>query len=205
MTSLGAWIHVSKKTTNPSAIDSILISWLLLFFLSVCFHYVSTYCIVHFNLINCFTGDRDDISVDTNAIDVSSAFVKYWNGLHLLIEGLTSLNKTVNVIVGPARSSSPSPSVFVVVSTCTDETVSLDECSVANLDFQSFLLPTNARHSRSCLNIDVFLRAHVATLRDIENLTNMKFFPRLTYSDKADLLSRTPLATMLLLNPDPSP
>lgn len=146
----------------------------------------------------------NDITIDTNALEVSTPFVKYWNGLHSLVESLTQANRIANVIVGPARWT-PSPSIFVVVSTCKDQTASLPECPVASLDFQSFLLPTNTRYSRSCLDIDVFLRSHVATLRDIESHTGLHFFPQLTYGDKADLLSRTPLATMLLLNPDPSP
>lgn len=130
--------------------------------------------------------------------------MKYWDGLHSSVKGLSQTGRGVNVVVGPARNT-PSPSIFVIVSACDDQTASLENCPVASLDFQSFLLPTNSRYSQSCLDIDVFLRQHVATLRDIENHTGLRFFPELSYEDKTDLLSRTPLATMLLVNPDPSP
>lgn len=112
-------------------------------------------------------------------------------------------NGETNVIAGPVRNSI-SPGLFFIVSTCLVEN-SLAECPIDQLDLQSFIFPTNLRYSRDCINSDKFFSNNLATLADVEHLTGLSFLPSLSYGDKADVLSRTPLASTLLVNPDPSP
>lgn len=112
-------------------------------------------------------------------------------------------NGETNVIVGPVRNS-PSSGLFFIVSTCQAVGVAVVDCPLDQLDMQSFIMPTNVRYSRKCINYTAFFNAHLASLPDVEHLTGIRFFPSLSYRDKADILSRTPLASTLLVNPDPS-
>lgn len=142
-----------------------------------------------------------DVAIDTNAIEISKYFEKYLNDfLALLITSVESNGET-NVITGPVRNS-PSPGLFVIVSTCRSALV---ECAVDELEFQSFIFPTNVRYSRDCIESGKFFSQNLVSLADVEHLTGIRFFPSLPYGDKADVLSRTPFASSLLVNPDPSP
>ncbi|KAI9555247.1 hypothetical protein GHT06_017762 [Daphnia sinensis] len=144
-----------------------------------------------------------DVAVDTNAIEISKPFETYWNEFHAMLNRSVETNGETNVIVGPVRDS-PSPGLFFVVSTCRSNGVALADCPVDQLDMQSFIMPTNVRYSRDCIKFTAFFNAHLASLPDVEHLTGIRFFPALPYGDKADILSRTPLASTLLVNPDPS-
>lgn len=142
-----------------------------------------------------------DVAVDTNAIEISKSFEKYWREFLILLNKSIESSGDTNVIMGPVRNSL-SPGLFVIVSTCQ---ASLAGCPVDELDVQSFIFPTNVRYSRDCIDLDKFFSQNLATLADVEHLTGIRFFPSLSYGDKADVLSRTPLASSLLVNPDPSP
>lgn len=144
-----------------------------------------------------------DVAVDTNAIEISKPFETYWNEFHAMLNRSVESNGETNVIVGPVRES-PSSGLFFIVSTCRSVGVALAECSIDQLDMQSFIMPTNVRYSRDCIKFTAFFNAHLASLPDVEHLTGIRFFPSLSYGDKADILSRTPLASTLLVNPDPS-
>jgi len=143
-----------------------------------------------------------DMAVDTNAIDVSSDFLKYWTDFHTKLSASVATNGETNVVIGPIRDTS-SPSLFVIVSNCGNYLLS--ECPVDRLEVQSFILPTRMKHNNACLGSDDFFATHLAMLRDISQITGLRFFPAISYRDQVDLLSRTPFASDLLANPDPDP
>nr|CAH0102825.1 unnamed protein product [Daphnia galeata] len=145
-----------------------------------------------------------DLAVDTNAIEISKSFDTYWRDFHTLLNYCVNINGETNVITGPVLDS-PSSGLFVIVSTCRSVGVALADCPIDQLDIQSFILPTNLRYSRNCIKSTKFFSTNLATLPDIEHLTGLRFFPSLSFGDKAEILSRTPLASTLLVDPDPSP
>jgi len=152
-----------------------------------------------------FTGrgaTEDDMAVDTNAIDVSSGFSKYWTDFHTKLSASVASNGETNVVIGLIRDTS-SPSFFVIVSNCGNSILS--ECPVNRLDVQSFILPTRMKHNNACLGSDDFFATHLAMSRDISQITGLRFFPAISYRDQVDLLSRTGLSSKLLANPDPFP
>lgn len=143
------------------------------------------------------------MAVDTNALEVSTSYLKYWSALHNLLRGAVATNGETNVITGPVRDS-PSSAQFFVVSTCLTADASLASCPVDELDVQSFILPTNARYSRDCLGSGKYLGTHVASIHDVEHTTGLRLFPILSYDDKVRLESRSLLSSKLLVNPDPA-
>ena len=153
------------------------------------------------------TSNLADVAVDTNALEISLPFANYLNDFYDLLNGSVEANGNTNIITGPVRDSQ-SPGLFAIVSVCRTKDVLLADCPFNDLDMQAFILPTNLRYSGDCNNLfssNDFFSTNLATLADIEHLTGIRFFPSLTYSNKVDLLSRTPLASTLLVNPDPSP
>jgi len=144
------------------------------------------------------------MAVDTNAIDVSPAFLKYWTDFHKKLSESVSTNAETNVVIGPIRDITSSPSLFVVVSNCRNYILS--KCpSVSHLEVQTFILPTRMKHNNDCLSPEDFFATHLAMLRDITQITGLRFFPSTSYRDQVDLLSRTPFASDLIANPDPYP
>ena len=149
------------------------------------------------------TTNVNDVGIDTNAIEISKSMENYWTEFHSMLNNSLGDNAVINVITGPVRDSI-SPGLFFIVSTCSTPGVQLASCSVDALDMQAFILPTNVRYSRECIDANKFFRNNLATLADIEHLTGIRFFPLLSYEGKVDLLSRTPLASSLLVNGNPS-
>ena len=139
--------------------------------------------------------------VDTNAIEVSSRFTKYWGDFHDKLSQLIAQNGETNVIVGPVRDSA-SPALFFIVSNCKNSPLS--QCPIDQLDQQSFILPTNSKYNRDCISSEDFFIHNLAMLRDVEIVSNLQFFPLLPYRYRVDLLSRTLFASQLLSNPVPS-
>lgn len=138
--------------------------------------------------------------VETNAIEISPAFEKYWQDIEKRIMELSGNAGRIHVVAGPARNS-PSPAIFLVVSYCTD-LMELD-CSGKELDVQSFLLPTHLHYGRDCLSSNLFLRSHLATVRDVEHASGLNIFQSLSREAKVQVLGRTVLASSLLVDPRP--
>lgn len=153
----------------------------------------------HFNIAG---SESNDMAIDTNALEVSTPYLKYWSSLHNLLRDSVAINGETNVVTGPVRDS-PSSGQFFVVSTCLSD-ASLGSCRVEELDVQSFILPTNARYSRDCFGTGKYLSTHVATIPDIEHTTGIRLFPNVSYGDKLHLTSRSLLSSKLLVNPDPA-
>jgi len=142
-----------------------------------------------------------DAWVETNAIEISEAFEKYWQDMEALVVQLSAdLPGRLNVLAGPVRNS-PSPAIFLVVSYCPDP-IELG-CSEDQLDVQSFTLPTHLHYSRDCLSTDLFSRSHLTTLRDVERASGLNLFRSLASEAKVQLLRRTLLASSLLVDPSP--
>lgn len=139
--------------------------------------------------------------VETNVIDISQSFAKYWQSVEERIgEFLVNASGRVNVMAGPVRNW-PSPSVFLVVSYCQHH---LSNCSGDELQVQSFLLPTHLRYNRDCLSVDLFLRSHLASVRDVERESQLTLYSSISAQDKVQLLARTVLTSHILLV-DPRP
>lgn len=143
-----------------------------------------------------------DAWVETNAIEISPAFGKYWQDIENRIKELSSyMAGRIHVLAGTVRNS-PSPAIFLVVSYCT-YAMELG-CSGKELDVQSFLLPTHLHYGRNCLSTDLFLRSHVATVRDVEKASGLILFQSLSHEAKVQVLGRTVLASSLLVDPRPT-
>lgn len=142
-------------------------------------------------------GNAADVAVDTNAIEVSSRFFKYWTDFHAKLTQSIAQNGETNVIVGPVRDSI-SPALFFIVTNCKNS--SLAQCPIDQLDQQSFIFPTYSKYNRDCIVSEEFFSTNLAMLRDIEYFSNLQFFPLLPYRYRTDLLSRTCYASLLLVN-----
>lgn len=140
------------------------------------------------------------MAVDTNAIEISANFEKYWIDFQSRLGHNVVLHGETNVIIGPIRDSS-SPSLFIIVSNCNNS--ALADCGINQLNVQSFILPTHLRYNGGCIAFDDMYRVHIAGVRDVEQITGLHFFPTLSYRDKVDILSRTPFASSLLIEPRP--
>jgi hypothetical protein len=145
-----------------------------------------------------------DLAVDTNAIEISNSFGTYWRDFHTMLNYCVNIHGETNVVTGPVRDS-PSSGLFVIVSICRSVDVALVNCPSEELDIQSFIFPTSSRYSRDCIKSTKFFSTNLATLPDVEHLSGFRFFPSLSFGEKAEILSRTPLASTLLVDPDPSP
>ena len=147
-------------------------------------------------------GNLADVAVDTNAIEVSSRFAKYWTDFKTKLSQSVTLNGETNVIVGPVRDSE-SPALFFIVSNCKNSP--LAQCPIDQLDQQSFILPTHSKYNRDCISSEEFFTTNLAMLSDVEHVSNLQFFPVLPYRYRVDLLSRTCYASLLLANPNRRP
>ena len=145
-----------------------------------------------------------DAQIDTNAMEASTGFQTYWTHFHELIAQTVSNHGPVNVIVGPHKEDRR-PSLFAIISSCQSAVNRLSDCSLEDLDLQSFILPTFPRYNGDCTDPTAFLAVNVATVKDVEILTGLDFFPILSYEGKASILVRTALASHLIVNPDPNP
>lgn len=110
----------------------------------------------------------------------------------------------LHVISGPTRHHLAS--IFFVVTSCkTNSTVgewNLTTCPVDHRDLQAFLLPVRQwKYQHSCISDRDFIAYNVATLKDVERITNFQFFPDLPMEDKLNLLSRTTLDSTLVVDP----
>jgi len=155
-----------------------------------------------------FASDDSDAAVDTNAAEVSTGFAPRLAALNRLVAQRWSSDGSVrggvHVVVGPRREPMRS-SLFAVVSACRTPASTVYDCPVYQLDVQSFILPTRSRYNGRCTDDDAFLALNVATLKDVELLSGLRLFPTLSYADRVALLTRTPLASSLLVDPDPEP
>jgi len=108
----------------------------------------------------------------------------------LLLMKASANHKNLNIISGPTRHHSPA--LFYVVSTCLEsERNSTDTCPIEFRELQAFLLPIRQRLNGACLSNEDFIALNVASLKDVERLTDLKFFPNLSIEEKTDLLTRT--------------
>ena len=162
-----------------------------------------------------FAGAADEPSasdawLETNAVQMTPAAAHLRHAMvQLLAETWTRVGP-IYVISGVVRSP-PYPSMFYVVIRCTDEPQEAQEetadhplarCATADaLDVQSFLLPTAPRWNAGCINDRRFIAYHVASLNDVERVTGLHLFPRLSSEAKVELLTRTTLASRLVVDP----
>lgn len=110
----------------------------------------------------------------------------------------------LNVISGPTRQHSPA--IFYVITACRTNgtrtgTWNLKTCPIENRDIQSFILPIHPMKYERCFLENDFIAYHVATLKDVEKVTELSFFPELPIEDKLRLLTKTTFRTNLLINP----
>ena len=74
-------------------------------------------------------------------------------------------------------------------------------CPIEGLDVQAFLLPLRSRFNGACVGERDAVALHVATLRDVERVTGLRFFPHLSADAKLQLLTRTSLDSRLVVEP----
>lgn len=109
----------------------------------------------------------------------------------------------LNVISGPTRHHSPA--LFYVVTACkVNDTAgewNLTSCPVKHREIQAFLLPIRHWKYQTCVSERDFIAFNVATLKDVEQVTDLVFFPDLPTEEKLILLARTTLDSALVIDP----
>lgn len=141
---------------------------------------------------------EDELAVDTNVIEISPHFEHLWIDFHTKLNQIVAVRGETNIIIGPIPDSY-SPSIFFILSNCLSK--KLKDCPAVDLDVQVFVFPTFVRYNRNCTGPEEFFQTNVAMLRDVVQITGLHFFPKLSYRDQVDLLSRTPFASRLLVDP----
>ena len=105
---------------------------------------------------------------------------------------------SINVITGLTHHTYEA--LFYVVSRC-DQVYNVTTCPIEHLDVQAFLLPVSQRFNQACFNGRRLIAFNVATLRDVERVTDFQFFPNLDSDDKKQLLGRTTVDSKLVVDP----
>lgn len=158
----------------------------------------------HKNIIETeFATRREDAWLETNMLALPlhmTSLVKTM--MHLLAEAV-AVHGEINVISGPTRHHSPA--LFYVVTACIERNDTAEfnqtKCPVEKLELQAFLLPLRQRLNQACVVNEDFIAFNVATLKDVERVTDLRFFSSLSLKDKRSLLIRTTLDSKLVVNP----
>ena len=121
-----------------------------------------------------------------------------------LLDEASEVHGPLNVISGPTRHHSPA--LFYIITACKLNSNgvgdwNLTNCPIQHRELQAFLLPILHRKYQKCVSERDFIAFNVATLKDIEQVTNLIFFPDLTIEDKLRLLARTTLDSFLVIDP----
>lgn len=122
-----------------------------------------------------------------------------------MLADAASVRGTLNVISGPTHRSPAA--IFYVVTAChfndtaDENNWNLTSCPAEFKDIQSFLLPIRQWKYQKCISDRDFIAYNVATLKDIEDLTDLVFFPDLPIEERLNLLTRTTLDSNLVINP----
>lgn len=145
-----------------------------------------------------------DAWLDTNLLEVPSGIAQFIQTMTKMVSEASVSRGPLHVISGPTRHHLAS--IFFVVTSCkTNSTVgewNLTTCPVDHRDLQAFLLPVRQwKYQHSCISDRDFIAYNVATLKDVERITNFQFFPDLPMEDKLNLLSRTTLDSTLVVDP----
>ena len=145
-----------------------------------------------------------DAWLDTNLLEVPSGIAQFIQTMAKMVSEASVSRGPLHVISGPTRHHLAS--IFFVVTSCkTNSTVgewNLTTCPVDHRDLQAFLLPVRQwKYQHSCISDRDFIAYNVATLKDVERITNFQFFPDLPMEDKLNLLSRTTLDSTLIVDP----
>jgi len=145
-----------------------------------------------------------DAWLDTNLLEVPSGIAHFLTAMIQMLSEASVSRGPLHVISGPARHHSAS--VFFVVTACKINSTSgewnLTTCPVEHRDLQAFLLPVRQwKYQNSCISDRDFIAYNVATLKDVERVTDFQFFPDLPMEDKLNLLARTTLDSTLITDP----
>lgn len=121
----------------------------------------------------------------------------------MLVEAAT-IHGSLNVISGPTRHHSAA--LFYIITACspnssTDGSWNFTTCPIEHRDLQAFLLPVRPTKYHNCFSDQDFIAFNVATLKDVELVTDFIFFPDLPIEDKLSLLTKTTLESKLVLDP----
>jgi hypothetical protein len=143
----------------------------------------------------------DDAWLESNRLQLPQGMSHLTDAMtELLRETLTRKRKPINVISG--RSRYHYPALYYIVSTCSsDSDGDWSNCPMEDRDLQAFLLPIRNRYQGKCLSNRKFIAYHVATLKDVEDVTGLRFFPRMSIDDRLEILGWTTQQSRLVLDP----
>ena len=144
-----------------------------------------------------FANHEEDVWLDTNLLELSPRTAHLISTMNQLLTETLQKHGSINVISGLSRRTS---SLFYVVTTCLEDKWNLTSCPTEQRDMQAFILPTESKFNEACLEDREFIAYHVATLEDVERITQFHFFPDLPLEEKLIFLTRTTLASNLVIN-----
>ena len=152
-----------------------------------------------------FASRELDAWLDTNLLEIPSHMPDLLKTMSKLLAKASRKHGRINVISGPTRHNLPA--IFYVISAClnndnNDTQSNFTDCPVESRDLQAFLLPLRQRLNADCVRNEEFIAFNVATLKDIERVTDLHFFPNLPMEEKLNLLIRTTLESRLVVDPD---
>ncbi|XP_064119927.1 venom phosphodiesterase-like [Macrobrachium nipponense] len=141
----------------------------------------------------------------SNAVPVTNQSLERWSELmNELIPRWVVVGGPLNVVMGPAFDNDADSHVddftgfgipevpsdlFVVLTRCLKNVISVDHCPYDHLDVLSFIYPLDEPVS-NCLDEERYALEFTAKIRDVEMATGLTFYPDLSFRDRVTLEQR---------------
>lgn len=155
-----------------------------------------------------FATQEGDAWLDTNLLEVPSKISQLITAMNEILAEATETGAPLHVISGPTRHS-PAALFYVVTACNINATITgewnITTCPIENRDLQAFILPVEQPVYQTCISDREYIAFNVATLKDVEDVTEFYFFPDLPIEDKLNLVTRTTLDSRLLIDPSRRP
>lgn len=154
--------------------------------------------------LTAFAKRPQDVWLDTNLLEMPLETQRLTEAMVRLLNEAAATHGSLNVVSGPTRHHSPA--IFYVVTACRTNgtrtgTWNLKSCPIENRDIQAFIIPVRPLKYERCFYERDFIAYNVATLKDVELVTDFSFFPELPIEDKLRLLSKTTFRSNLVIDP----
>lgn len=151
-----------------------------------------------------FASREEDVWLDSNLLEIPAEMSGVIQTMTQMLADAAAIRGTLNVISGPTRHH-PAAQFYVVTACRSNTTVenswNVSSCPAEDNDLQAFLLPIRQWKYQTCNSDRDFIANNVATLKDVEKVTDFVFFPDLPIEERLNLLVRTTLDSKLVVDP----